>query len=142
MLWPSTQPSCLIEIQNGLVETDVAKACGLGTGPRPRIPTRAVFSDFCASTAGGAASTAPRPVTKARRFINPIDSPQCEGRLLEQFGQPLTLLAERTLAPFSARCRPQHARCRSFSGRSQPGAEHSRDGTGEPARSARAASAR
>src|SRR3989442_7077791 len=54
MFWPSTHPSCLIDIQNGFVETDFARSCGLGTGPMPRIPTRAIFSDFCASGATGA----------------------------------------------------------------------------------------
>src|SRR5215470_8198041 len=33
------------------------------------MPTRGVFARCCASAASGAASTAPRPVTKARRFI-------------------------------------------------------------------------
>jgi hypothetical protein len=33
----------------GFVETDFASSCGLGTGPMPRIPTRTIFSDFCAS---------------------------------------------------------------------------------------------
>ena len=32
-------------------------------------PTRAIFPDCCASAASGAASTAPRPVTKVRRSI-------------------------------------------------------------------------
>src|SRR3989442_4852351 len=54
MFWPSTQPSCRIDSQNGFVETDFASSCGLGTGPMPRIPTRAIFSDFCASGATGA----------------------------------------------------------------------------------------
>src|SRR5712691_8579028 len=54
MFWPSTQPSCRIDSQNGFVETDFARSCGLGTGPMPRIPTRAIFSDFCASGATGA----------------------------------------------------------------------------------------
>src|SRR5262249_161422 len=70
MFWPSTHPSCLIDIQNWLVETDFASCCGLGTGPRPRIPTRAIFCDFCASAASGATRRPPaRPPTNARRLI-------------------------------------------------------------------------
>src|SRR5213593_4104547 len=67
MFWPSTQPSCLIDIQNGFDETDFARSCGLGTGPMPRIPTRAIFSDFCASTVSGA-----RLMLKARTTASPI----------------------------------------------------------------------
>src|SRR3989442_6374231 len=67
MFWPSTQPSCLIDIQNGFVETDFARSCGLGTGPMPRIPTRAIFSDFCASAASGA-----RRMLPARTTASPI----------------------------------------------------------------------
>ena len=37
MFWPSTQPSCLIAIQNGLVETDLARSCGLGMARESRI---------------------------------------------------------------------------------------------------------
>src|SRR5262245_8267469 len=44
-----------------------------------RKPTRRTLSPGCASAASGAVSTAPRPVTKARRFSNPIDPPRCEG---------------------------------------------------------------
>src|SRR5215470_3433702 len=40
-------------------------------GPSPRKPIRQTFPDCCAPAASGAASTAPRPVTKARRFIAP-----------------------------------------------------------------------
>src|SRR5262245_57787070 len=69
MFWPSIQPSCLIDIQNGFVETDFARSCGLGTGPMPRIPTRAVFSDFCASVASGAsARPSPRMTRPIRRI--------------------------------------------------------------------------
>jgi hypothetical protein len=46
---------CLIDSQNGFVETDFDSSCRLGTGPLPRIPTRTNFSDFCASVASGAA---------------------------------------------------------------------------------------
>src|SRR5262252_7392649 len=71
MFWPSTQPSCLIDIQNGFVETDFARSCGLGTGPMPRIPTRAIFSDFCASAANGTARIALALVAmNARRSIS------------------------------------------------------------------------
>src|SRR5215470_9723129 len=38
-------------------------------GPSPRKPIRQIFPDCCAPAPRGAASTAPRPVTKARRFI-------------------------------------------------------------------------
>src|SRR5262245_57700306 len=43
------------------------------------MPTRCIRTADCAPAPSGAASTAPRPVTKARRFINPTDPPPCEG---------------------------------------------------------------
>src|SRR2546425_3835468 len=70
MFCPSTQPSCLIDSQNWLVETDCASSCGLGAGPMLRIPTRTIFSDFCASAANGVArKTAPVPARNVRRSI-------------------------------------------------------------------------
>src|SRR5262245_38892085 len=69
MFWPSTHPSSLIDRQNGFVETDVASSCALGAGPIPRIPTRAIFFDSCASTASGAARTLTTTVPRnVRRF--------------------------------------------------------------------------
>ncbi len=59
MVSPSTQPSCFIDSQNGLLATDRDSSRGLGTGPMPRIPTRTFFSDFCASAASGAARRQP-----------------------------------------------------------------------------------
>src|SRR5262244_2961764 len=65
-----------------------------------RKPTRRTLSPGCASAASGAASTAPRPVTKARRFSNPIDPPQCEGPV-----EAVRLTAHvPRLAPFFSSC--------------------------------------
>src|SRR5436190_11675620 len=84
MFWPSTQPSCLIDIQNGLVETDLARSCGLGTGPRPRIPTRAIFSDFCASTGGAARAPRARATASAARMTI-MPPPPCAGSARRDF---------------------------------------------------------
>src|ERR1700741_5257311 len=70
MFCPPTPPSCLIDSQNSLVATDWASSSGLGAEPRLRIPTRAFFSDFCASAASGAARRPPlRALRKTRLCI-------------------------------------------------------------------------
>src|SRR5882724_10159760 len=69
MFWPSTQPRCLIDSQNGFVETDFASSCGLGAGPMPRIPTRAIFPACCASAASGAARRPPAKLQMNARRV-------------------------------------------------------------------------
>src|SRR5215470_4509823 len=59
--WPSMYPRTRKPCWN-------ASTHARGGCPACRKPIRYTFPVCCASTASGAASTAPRPVTKARRF--------------------------------------------------------------------------
>src|SRR5262245_7660351 len=73
MFWPSTQPSRRIDCQNGLLATDFASSSGLGAEPRPRIPTRAIFSDFWAAVANDAATRpSMRTASAARTIVIPL----------------------------------------------------------------------
>src|SRR5262249_8497319 len=78
-------------------------------GDRPSTPMRWSLRPRCASTAIGAASTAPRPVTKARRFIDLSILHNPKG-WSKQFGQLLMLYVERLLASSTAQRGPTPTR--------------------------------
>ena len=65
----------------------------------PRIPTRAIFSDFCASAASGRAkSTAPEPARNVRRSIRAPSRGQSASPNRLSPSDPMRLLGKRRVA--------------------------------------------
>src|SRR5262245_24157827 len=67
--FPSSQPSCVISRQNGLLALLFANSSALGAEPAKRAPTTGIFIGVCASTASGARTlTARMTATPIRRM--------------------------------------------------------------------------